>query len=233
MKLSLSATLVLIAASASAQQSSASATERRDLSSVPSQFNSVHVSEFSLEANGFIDALLKISAQFRLPLGVEWVKTADTLKPVRFSQSNTTVADVIQTVVSTYAGYEWRMQDGIVHVFPRDLVNNSRNALNITIRSFDERPETVGWANNDLDQMVSHVVRHPELFGISGSVLGYPGEPVFRFAAQNVPARSILNKIVTAGLATSVPRMNRIWIATFPEEPIFSRTGFFEVAPMS
>jgi hypothetical protein len=26
--------------------------------------------------------------------------------------------------------------------------------------------------------------------------------------------------------------MNRVWIATFPETPAFSRTGFFEVVPM-
>src|SRR6202023_2268859 len=120
----------------------------------------------------------------------------------------------------------------VVHVYQRTLEADSRNLLIITIKSFDEQPEAVTWANNDLFQMVSHVVRHPELSGISGSVLGHPGEPVFRFAAQNVPARSILNKIVTGGLATSVSRMNRIWIATFPERPIFSRTGFLEVVPM-
>jgi hypothetical protein len=50
--------------------------------------------------------------------------------------------------------------------------------------------------------MVSHVVRHPELHGISGSVLGYPGEPVFPFAAQNAPARNILNQVITSGLRT-------------------------------
>ena len=131
-----------------------------------------------------------------------------------------------------HAGYDWETEDGVVHVFRRTLEADARNPLNITIKSFDAQPETVAWADNDLFQMVSHVVRHPELFGISGSVLGSPGEPVFRFAARNVPARSILNKIVTAGLAASVSRMKRIWVVTFPETPIFSRTGFLEVVPM-
>ena len=93
----------------------------------------------------------------------------------------------------------------------------------------------MGWANNNLNQMVSHVVRHTELHGISGSVLGYPGEPVFHFAAQNAPARNILNRIVTCGLRTlpePPPRMNRVWIATFPKTPAFSPTNFFEVMPM-
>ena len=110
----------------------------------------------------------------------------------------------------------------------------TRNPLNITIKSFDEQAETVGWANNNLFQMVSHVVRHPELSGISGSVLGGPGEPTFRFTAENSPARIILNQIVMSGTRTTppTPGMNRIWIATFPEKPLFSRTGFLEVVPM-
>src|SRR2546422_4523238 len=186
MKLSFAAVLLLIAVSASAQQS----------------FSADEVQTYSLEANSFIDGLLKVSAQFQFSVGVEWVKSADTLKPVRFSRSHTTVADVIQAVVSLYAGYEWRTEDGVVHVFQRDLMNDSRNPLNITIKSLGEESETIGWANNNLFQMVSHVVRHPELSGISGSVLGYPGEPAFRFAVENAVARNILNQIVTCGLRT-------------------------------
>jgi hypothetical protein len=217
MKLSF-ATLLLIAISTSAQQSSSA--------------DEVH--NYSLEANNLIDALLKMSAQFQFSLGVEWVKSAETLKPVRVTRSHTTVADLIQAVVSNYAGYEWRTEDGVVHVFQRGLMQDTRNPLNITIKSFDEQAETVGWANNNLFQMVTHVVRHPELSGISGSVLGGPGEPTFCFTAENAPARIILNQIVTSGIRTTppTPGMNRIWIATFPEKPLFSRTGFLEIVPM-
>jgi hypothetical protein len=144
------------------------------------------------------------------------------------------VNDIIQAVLSQYAGYEWRTEDGVVHVFQRDLITDTRNPLNITIKRIGEESETVGWANNNLLQMVSHVVRHPELSGISGSVLGGPGEPVFSFTADNTQARNILNQIVTSGTGTTppTPGMNRIWIATFPEKPLFSRTGFLEVVPM-
>ncbi len=189
------------------------------------------IEDYSLQATSFIDGMLKISARFQLPFAIEWVKSASTLKPVQFSQTRT-AADVIQSVVTMYPGYDWRMEDGVVHVFQQDLVEDSRNPLNITITEFDQQPETVGWANNNLFQRITHVVRHPELSGISGSVLGGPDEPVFNFAARNVPARSILNKIVTAGLAAGVPHMKRIWVATFPESPVFSRTGYLEAVPM-
>jgi hypothetical protein len=37
------------------------------------------VPSYSVQAGTFIDALLKISTRFELPLAVEWVKSADTL----------------------------------------------------------------------------------------------------------------------------------------------------------
>src|ERR1019366_4220852 len=172
MKLSFPVTLLLSVASASAQQSSL-------------QFPKSSIGEvqsYSLEATCFIDAVLKLSARFQFPLGVEWVKSADTLKSVRFSQTHTTVKDIIQAVVSMHAGYEWRTEDGVVHVFQRDLVNDDRNPLNIVIKSFDEFDEqgyTVGWANTILFHKLRNVVRTPELSGVglAASVLGYPGQP--------------------------------------------------------
>ena len=226
LRLSLPAVLLLIGFSAWTQQSSVQAPNS----------TTDEVPQFSLEAKSFIDALLKVSARFQFPLGVEWVKTADTLKPVQFSRSHATVKDVIDAVVSTHAGYEWRTEDGVVHVFQRDLVNDDRNPLNIIIKSFnefDEQGYTVGWAGTILFHKLRNVVRTPELsgFGLAASVLGYPGEPVFNFAAQNAPARKILNQIVTSGIRTIPIKMQRIWIATFPEKPVFSRT-FLEVIPM-
>jgi hypothetical protein len=47
-----------------------------------------------------------------------------------------------------------------------------------------------------------------------------------------LPARSILNKIVTAELGSSVPGPQRVWIATFPASPVLSRTGYFETVPV-
>ena len=176
------AALLLIAVSASAQQSSSSGV----------------VQNYSLDANNFIDALLKVSAQFQFSLGVEWVKSADTLKPVRVTRSHATVAGVIQAVVSNYAGYEWRTEHGFVHVFQRDLMRDTRNPLNITIKTF-ELTNTIAWANLILFHRIQRVVRTPASSGIVASVLGSLDGPVFNFAAHNAPARSILNKFVMAG----------------------------------
>lgn len=189
------------------------------------------VPTYSLEANTFIEALLQVSNRFRFPMGVEWIKSVETAKPIQLSWTDATVTEIIQKVVSTQSGYDWKMEDGVIHVFQRSIMQDSRNPLNVTIESFDKDPETVGWANNDLWVMVSKIVRHPEWTGRGGSVIGYPGEPKYSFAANNVPARSILNQIVKAGLPMATVPMNRIWVATYPDPPKLNRLGFLEPFP--
>jgi hypothetical protein len=229
MKVSAPALVVLIAASASAQRQQPS--------------NASEVQDYSLQADNLIEALLKISAHFQIPMGVEWVKSADTLKPVQIFRGYTNVKDIVDGVVFNYVGYECRMEDGAVHVFRRDLVSDNRNPLNVTIDSFEVK-NTVTWANVILFNKIQHVVRTPDSQGIAGSVGSSPDDPVFNFTAQNVPARFILNKVVTAGLNAPVkpakaaepfetvrPAM-RVWITTFPDTPTFSRTGYLEAAPM-
>jgi len=164
-------------------------------------------------------------------MGIEWIKSADTLKPFQLFRNHTSAADVIHAVVSAYAGYDWRIEDGVAHVFQRNLVNDGRNPLNITLKSFGGT-ETVKLADASLFQEVWRVTRMPDSFGIPISILDNPHPPVFNFAVRNVPARHILNKIVTAGLSPPTPGMSRLWVMTMPETPTFSRTGFLEVVPM-
>src|ERR1039457_2048792 len=201
MKLSFPITLLLSVASASAQQSSMQVPK----SSVG------EVRSYSRESKCFIDALHKLSARFQFPLGVEWVKSADTLKPVRFSQTHTTVKDIMQFVVSLHAGYDWRTEDGVVHVFQRDLVKDSRNPLNITVMEFGwDHKMIFSEANSLLAQLVGQVVNPlPIGRGVGGSFPSGVGEPTFDLNIRDGSARSILNRIVT------VSKVN-IWVATFP-----------------
>jgi hypothetical protein len=134
------------------------------------------VADFSLEASSFIDALLKVSARFRFPLGVEWVKSPDTLKPVRVSQSRITATEAIEAVVAMHPGYGWRREGAVVHVFQRHLVKDTRNPLNLSVNFGDPRPQSVGWTNLILYELLDQKMRHNSGGGIGGSVLGYPGE---------------------------------------------------------
>jgi hypothetical protein len=217
MKLSFPATLLLSVASVSAQQSSVQ---------VPNS-SADEVQGYSLEANSFIDALLKLSAQFQFPLGVEWVKSADMLKPVRFSQTHTTVKDIIQSVVSMHAGYDWRTEDGVIHVFQRDLVKDSRNPLNITLDSWPCRREMIAReVEFYLDMGVRAVVAPKIESGGWGASFGSnPAEPKFQFNCTDVSVRYVLNRIIRVST-------QNIWIATFPKIMSLTRAGFLDEVPM-
>ena len=218
LKLSIPATLLLIVISASAQQMS-----------VPAPNTSSEIIEnYSLEANSFIDALLKISAQFRLPLGVEWVKTEDTLKPVRFSRTHATLEEVMQSVVFSHAGYDWRLEDGIVHVFDTALLRDARNPLNTKLKHFgfsDCRQMVAPEAEVYLEIGLRNVVE-PKIGGGWGASIGRGvDEPKLQLPCDDVSVRYVLNRII------AVSRQH-IWIATFPERMTLNPTGFLEELPM-
>jgi hypothetical protein len=117
------------------------------------------------------------------------------------------------------------LQNGIVHVFPRALLTDSRNPLNVTVSGFPKDPATVAGADAFLFNATNEIVRSS-----LGKVESLPGggiEPEFRIDAGNdaIPVRDVLNKIIIAG-------KSKIWIATFPSTQSVTVKGYFEVTPM-
>jgi len=181
------------------------------------------VADYSVQADTFIDALLKIAARFELPLAVEWIKSADTLQPVRLSQKETIAAAVLDAVVSSRQGYAWQLESGVVHVFPRTLLTDSRNPLNMRITGFPKHPVTVAGANAFLFNASTETMRASQ-----GKVESLPGggvEPEFRIAVGDAPLREILNSVILAS-------NTKVWIATFPSKLPLTLKGYFEVTPM-
>jgi hypothetical protein len=179
----------------------------------------------SLQASSFIDALIKIATRFEIPLAVEWVQSADTLRPVRLEPTETSAAAMLDAVLATHKGYSWQLENGILHVFERSLAGDSRNPLNVAVGTFPEVPVTVPYADNFLFETVREVARPTGLPGIADDVNRYSSELTFRIQAHNDSVREILNKIIVASKM-------KIWIATFPESQPLTRKGFLEVTPM-
>ena len=84
------------------------------------------IQNYTLQANSFVEALKKLSAGFQFPLGIEWTKSTDTLTPIDLHWDRITLSDAIQTLVSIPAGYGWRTEEGVVHVFQTRLVTDQR-----------------------------------------------------------------------------------------------------------
>jgi hypothetical protein len=187
----------------------------------------------SLQANSFIDALLKTASRFQLPLAVEWVQSPDTLKPVRLGASFATSTEAIEAIVSSHTDYAWQLENGIIHVFPKAMVNDPRNPLNVIVSQVPDRSWTVRDADNFLFQSIGQAVRSigPKVLPVSSPAGHGPSgrneesEPQFHLAAGNAPVREVLNQIITASKM-------KIWVATFPGSSPLTVKGFWETTPM-
>jgi hypothetical protein len=186
------------------------------------------VDNYSLQANSFIDALLWVSARFQLPMGVEWVKTADTLEPAELSRAHTNAAEVIQALVSAHTGYEWAMEDGVVHVFQNALTGDVHNPLNTKLEyglSADCRPMIAVSIEIHLEQHLRSIVEPKPQGGWGASIGSSPDEPRLYVPCRNASVRDFLDTLAAAS-------WRPIWIATFPEKRTLTPTGFLEEEPM-
>ena len=179
------------------------------------------VEEYTLTADNFLQALTKTAAQFRIPIGVEWIRSPMTSGTVQFSWRSATPEGILRALVDSQPGYELEVKNGIVHIFPRKSVADKNNFLNIQIDKFSVRNEYVAFASHRLWAQVHRTVVPPLTpgGGEAGSIASGAGDRQISFELENVTVRDILDKLaLAAGL--------KVWVVTYPENPSLTRAGF-------
>lgn len=76
---------------------------------------SKRVSSYNLGTVNFIQALLKVSSDFQIPMGISWVNTSATRASSSLSWKDAPVREVVETIVKTQPGYRVQMRNGVVH----------------------------------------------------------------------------------------------------------------------
>lgn len=181
------------------------------------------VSQYSVSANGLAGALLKIAKQFHLPVGIEWVRDNQTAQVVSLRWRDDTVADVVSSVVKRYPGYGFAVENGVVHVFRRDLLDGKSNFLNLRVPGyFEARQEVCGVINQRLQHEVQGVVSPRNLLpgaGVGGSYATGIEEKPLTLALQGLTVRAALEKLAAAS-------ERKVWVVTFADGPGLTPTGF-------
>ena len=181
------------------------------------------VSQYSLSGNGLADALAKISKQFQLPMGIEWVKDKEALRGLSRTWNDETVRHILRSIVEAYPGYAFRVEDGDVHVFRRDFVNDSHNFLNLRVPDFFEvRQEIGGRINQRLRSVVQNIVSPRNLppgAGEGGDYATGIDEKPLTLTLRGLTVREALDKLVEAS-------EHKIWVVTFSDSPALTPTGF-------
>jgi hypothetical protein len=194
-------------------------------SSVPKTELSTRVPTFHLSATSLADAVAKASVRFHVPIGLEWMKDAETLRPINRTWNDKSVLEIMSSIVASYPGYALKENNGIVNVFRQDLLKDSRNFLNLKLPDAVKIQEQVeGVANQQLRSVVQNVVS-PKNLPPGGEASSY---------ATGIEERQITldlgGKTVRASLnALVLASEHKMWLVTFPDSNLTPR-GFFRTA---
>lgn len=181
------------------------------------------VAQYSLSAAGLADALARTSKQFQIPMGIEWVKDKDTLRSFSRTWRDETVRQVLRSILEAYPGYDFQVENDVVHVFRQDLLNDSHNFLNLKVPDFFEvRQEPAGFANVQLRSVMQNIVSPRNLppgAGEGGSYATGIHEKSIILDLRGSTVREALEKLAAVS-------EHNIWVVTFSDSPVLTPTGF-------
>jgi hypothetical protein len=183
------------------------------------------VQSYNVTASNFVDALIDVACRFKLPMGVEWVRTPSAMKPVHFSWKDSTVQKIVRDIAQAQPGYQVQVRNAVVHVQPRDMIPDRENFLGLKVPQFEVQ-DVAEIASRRLNEFVTLKVTPPKPAppgqprgGIGGSQLGEVGDPEISINLKNVSVKDALDCI---SLASPL----KIWLVTFAESGDVTPTGF-------
>jgi hypothetical protein len=187
------------------------------------------VAAYTLSANDFAHALIRLACKFNLPMGIEWVRSPGTLKKVSLSWKNATIQQMLDTLVKSQPGYQLEISNGVAHVFPGSINSSQQDFLTLKIEKFEVHNQVVEIASHDLRDLVRRRISPPPPSSQRPAGVGYSqganiGDPEFSLALQDVSVRQILDNMTLAS-------DRKIWVVTFIDAPP-SATGFLRTATL-
>lgn len=169
------------------------------------------VVEFDNHGEPLIPTLLKIAADYSLPMGVERVVPEAVERPIDIHLRGGTVADLLTLCIRQISGYTWAVKNGAVDVFGAREESDPANLLNFVIPSFEVQHQLAEAASDHLRTVLVLTVLKPR--GVVGSYPGSvePGGRRISLALRRPTVREALNRIVTLG-------GDSVWVARVPPD---------------
>jgi hypothetical protein len=170
------------------------------------------VSIYGLGPSNLIEALVQVSNDFQIPMGITWVEshTADAKKP--YEWKNVTVQEIIEDIGRTRPRYEVHVKNGVVQVSPpRDLIPDNQNFLKLKLESFEAHGEFVEMASFKLHTLVT-----PQNSGQLS--IGATGDSKVDVELKNTTVEKVLD-------ALAVASNRKIWVVTFLNDASLTPKG--------
>lgn len=169
-----------------------------------------NVERYEVSSESFLEALVTVSSDFKLPIGIEGFGRAENARPVRLSFGRTSSREILQRIVDVESGYRLEAGDDIVHVYHKDLRDDPHNFLNLRVRDFSVTDEYVSIASRRLQRQAHAEIapRPPVGAGEAGSAASGLGDRHVTIRLHDVTYREALD-----GLALSADF--KVWIVAF------------------
>lgn len=180
---------------------------------------------FNSEKTSPLEQLIEVAQKFQIPIGIECEKSFQEKTDAPIHLKHTTLQEVFRVILSQHPGYEFKLNDGVVHIFSVALVNDERNFLNLKIPHIQVEDRLLYAAQYTLRAKIE-VSLGRRLSGVraKGYISGWNScfdRLQVNFSEKNLTVRQILNVI-------AVKQTNILWVVCFnPSELMEGAPPFF------
>jgi hypothetical protein len=163
--------------------------------------------------SNFVEALIRVSSDFQIPMGIAWVKPDGELEKIPFAGKQTTVLEIIESIVKTEPTCRVEVRGGVVHILAPGSVPENQDFLHLRVKNFEVVNGYV-----DLALLKVHSLISPSKH--SGfSVGAEPGESRVAVKLQDSTVADILDALV-------LKSSRKVWLVTFSTELNPTSAGF-------
>lgn len=170
------------------------------------------VQQYSINGKNFVGALIQISSDFQIPMGICWAINKPTDSEKRFSWKNATVRSMIDDIVKSQPGYKTENVNGVVHILAP--IPSRQNFLGLRIGNFSLHDQAVEIANYRLHDLAGTLPTGSRQVSIAG-----PGDSKITLDLTDSTLESALDAIVTAS-------NRKLWVVTYSSDTHLGRRGF-------
>ena len=178
------------------------------------------VSNYNLAGVNFIDALIRVSKDFQIPMGITWVRTPAALAETPLVSTDATVEEIIESIARTQPGYRVEIAKGMVHVFPTGLIPDQQNFLKLNIKSFEVHSEV------EVAFWKLHMLITPRTAGSYQVSIAGPGdEPKIDVEMKDSTVQAVLDEL-------AMDSTRKIWVVTFTDDARLTAQGLRQTASL-
>jgi hypothetical protein len=177
-----------------------------------------HVSHYNVDSLNFVEALVHVSNDFQIPMGIDWIEGATMSAPTSFTWDDVPLQKIVQDIADTQR-CRVTLRDGVLRVTPSAPIPDQQNFLKSKIALFAVRDSYIEVASWKLHALVSPIKGNQQV-SIGGS-----GDSRVSLEMKQASVEDILDALVVAS-------KRKIWIVTFADDSGVTPRGFRRVVSL-